>query len=86
MTALLPVAHGDSTRQILGTGLVSMLVTPLRFAYPLYAQVEVDETTYLDGTAGALPPGAAGVFLQYPAPAKVSSKEHFGAPPESTSE
>lgn len=57
VTALLPVAHGDSARQLLATGLLSLLMTPQRFPYPLYAQVEVDSTTYLAGTAG-LPPTA----------------------------
>ncbi len=56
-TPLIPIAHGASTRQILGTGLVSVLVTPQRFAFPVYTQVEVNSTTYLGGTA-ALPPGA----------------------------
>ncbi|HUJ62146.1 MAG TPA: hypothetical protein VLX92_26750 [Kofleriaceae bacterium] len=56
-TALLPVVHGASTRQILTTGMVSVMVTPRRFDYPVYAQLEVDSTTYLDGMA-ALPPGA----------------------------
>ena len=59
MTTLLPVVHGASTRQILGTGLVSVLLTPLRFSFPVYAQVEANSTTYLGGTA-ALPPGATG--------------------------
>lgn len=49
--------HGDSTRQILGTGLVAVLLTPKGFSFPVYTQVEVDSTTYLGGTA-ALPPGA----------------------------
>jgi hypothetical protein len=57
VTALLPVAHGASTRQILGTGLVSVLLTPQRFSFPVYTQVEVNGTTYLGGTS-ALPPGA----------------------------
>lgn len=56
-TALLPVVHGASTRQILTTGMVSVMVTPLDFDYPVYAQVEADSTTFLDGS-GALPPGA----------------------------
>ena len=56
-TALLPIVHGESTRQILTTGMASVLVTPLDFDYPVYAQVEVDSTTYLDGSAN-LPPGA----------------------------
>jgi hypothetical protein len=57
VTTLLPVVHGASTRQILGTGLVAILLTPLRFSFPVYAQVEANSTTYLGGTA-ALPPGA----------------------------
>ncbi|HEY3808149.1 MAG TPA: hypothetical protein VGL61_36470 [Kofleriaceae bacterium] len=56
-TALLPIVHGDSTRQLLGTGMVSVLVSPQHASYPVYAQVEVDSTTYLDGAA-ALPAGA----------------------------
>ena len=59
VTTLLPVVHGASTRQILGTGLVAILLTPLRFSFPVYAQVEANSTTYLGGTA-ALPPGATG--------------------------
>jgi hypothetical protein len=59
VTTLLPVVHGASTRQILCTGLVSVLLTPLRFSFPVYAQVEANSTTYLGGTA-ALPPGATG--------------------------
>ena len=59
VTALLPVVHGESTRQILTTGMVSVMLTPLDFDYPVYAQLEADSTTYLDGSA-ALPPGATG--------------------------
>ena len=59
VTTLLPVVHGASTRQILGTGLVSVLLTPQRFSFPVYTQVEANSTTYLGGTA-ALPPGADG--------------------------
>ena len=59
VTTLLPVVHGASTRQILGTGLISVLLTPLNFSFPVYAQVEANSTTYLGGTA-ALPPGATG--------------------------
>ena len=55
LTTLLPVVHGDSARQIAAAGLLSVLVTPLRFDYPVYIQAEVDSTTYLGGTA-ALPP------------------------------
>jgi hypothetical protein len=57
VTTLLPVVHGASTRQILGTGLASILLTPRRFSFPVYAQVEVNSATYLGGTS-ALPPGA----------------------------
>lgn len=57
LTALLPVAHGESTRQLLGTGLSSVLLTPARFDYPVYVQAELNATTYLHGTA-ALPAGA----------------------------
>jgi hypothetical protein len=55
-TALLPIVHGASTRQILATGMVSIMVTPRGYDYPIYTQVEVDSTTYLDGTAAV--PGA----------------------------
>ena len=58
VTTLLPVVHGASTRQILGTGLLAVLLTPEHFAFPVYAQGEVNSTTYLGGTA-ALPPGTA---------------------------
>ncbi len=56
-TALVPILHAASTKQIVSTGMVSVMVTPRAFDYPVYAQVEIDSTTYLDGTA-ALPPGA----------------------------
>jgi hypothetical protein len=59
LTTVLPIVHGDSTRQILGTGLVSVLLTPVGSTFPVYAQVEANSTTYLGGTA-ALPPGATG--------------------------
>jgi hypothetical protein len=58
LTALIPIVHGNSARQFLANGLVSTLVTPRRFRVPVYVQVEVDTTTYVDGTAG-LPPGQA---------------------------
>lgn len=57
VTTLLPVVHGASTRQVLGTALVAVLLTPQRASFPVYSQVEVNSTTYLGGTA-ALPPGA----------------------------
>ena len=55
VTALVPTIHGETARQFLTDGLVSLLVTPRRFAVPLYVQAEVDATTYVDGSA-ALPP------------------------------
>lgn len=57
VTALVPIVHGASARQVLTTGMVSVLLAPLHSDLPVYAQVEVNSTTYLDGTA-ALPPGA----------------------------
>jgi hypothetical protein len=52
VTALVPVIHGDTARQILVNGLVSTLVTPRKFKVPIYVQCEVNSTTFLDGTAG----------------------------------
>jgi hypothetical protein len=63
LTAQLPVVHGASTRQVLATGMVAVMLTPRKADYPVYAQVEVDSTTYLDGTA-ALPPGATSTPAQ----------------------
>ncbi len=51
-TALVPTLHGDTARQLLIDGLVSTLVTPRRFAVPIYLQVEIDSTTYVAGSAG----------------------------------
>ena len=48
-------ANGDTARQFLVDGLVSTLLTPRGFHVPIYLQVELDTTTYVDGTAG-LPP------------------------------
>lgn len=39
--------------------MIAVLLTPLRAALPVYAQVEVDSTAYLGGTT-ALPPTATG--------------------------
>ncbi len=75
VTTLLPVVHGDSTRQILGTGLVSVLLTPQRFSFPIYLQVEVNSTTYLGGIA-ALPPGTT----QSPAETTFIAPEVFLGP------
>ena len=55
VTASIPTVHGDTARQFLVDGLVSTLLTPRRFRVPIYVQVEVDTTTYVDGTAGLLP-------------------------------
>jgi len=57
VTALVPIVHGASSRQLLGTAYVSVLLTPIHSSFPVYASVEVNSTTYLDGST-ALPPGA----------------------------
>jgi hypothetical protein len=57
VTALVPIVHGDSSRQVLETGYVSVLLTPMHSSPPVYASVELNNTTYLDGS-DALPPGA----------------------------
>ena len=67
LTALMPIAHGETSHQLLATGLVSFLLTPRRFAVPIYVQAELNSTTYLGGTAGLPPNVTAGpaetVFL-----------------------
>jgi hypothetical protein len=57
VTALVPIVHGASSRQLLSTAYVSVLLTPVHSSFPVYASVELNSTTYLDGAA-ALPPGA----------------------------
>ena len=57
LTAVVPLVHGASTRQVLANAMVAVMLTPRHFDYPVYAQVELDTTTFLDGSA-ALPPGA----------------------------
>ena len=57
VTALLPIVHGASSRQLLGTAYASVLLTPIHSSFPVYASVELNSTTYLDGST-ALPPGA----------------------------
>lgn len=57
VTALIPILHGETARQLQIDGLVSTLVTPRRFRVPVYLQLEVDGAVYLDGSAG-LPPAA----------------------------
>ncbi len=78
VTTLLPVVHGESTRQVLGTGLVAVLLTPRPFSFPVYAQLEANSTTYLGGTA-ALPPGTK----QSPAETVFLAPEVFLGPFES---
>ncbi|MFI5288284.1 MAG: hypothetical protein ACHQ17_01475, partial [Polyangia bacterium] len=56
-TALIPIVHGETARQLLFDGMVATLLTSVSFFLPIYLQCEVDTTTYLDGTL-ALPPGA----------------------------
>jgi hypothetical protein len=55
VTALLPVVHGESRRQILGTALVSVLVVPVRLEVPVYLQAELCSTTSLGGASGSTP-------------------------------
>ena len=57
VTALVPITHGASARQLLGTAYASVLLTPIDSSFPVYASVELNSTTYLDGSS-ALPPGA----------------------------
>ena len=45
VTGLVPIAHDTSSKQLLGTGMVAVMVTPQHADYPVYAQVEVDSTT-----------------------------------------
>jgi hypothetical protein len=52
VTALFPITNADSARQLIGAGLVSVLLTPRRFDFPIYAQFEVDSTFYYVGTVG----------------------------------
>jgi hypothetical protein len=54
-TGLLPVIHGDSARQVLVTGLLSVLLDSVHAPVPVYAQLEANTTFYLGGTSG-LPP------------------------------
>ena len=57
VTTLFPISNPDAPRQLLGAGLVSVLLTPRHFDFPIYAQVEVDSTldyAGADGTSGNL--------------------------------
>ncbi len=58
VTALIPTIHAASVRQFPINGLLSVLVTPLRFRVPIYVQSEINTTTYVGGTRG-LPAGVA---------------------------
>ncbi len=51
VATLLPISNADAARQLLATGLFSVLLTPLRFAFPIYAQVECNATTYFAGAS-----------------------------------
>ncbi len=53
LTPLLPVVHGDSSRQILATALVSVLVTRAGSTFPVYLQVEGNSITSLGGRTGS---------------------------------
>jgi len=57
--ALLPIVHAATARQLGFDGLLALLVTPQRqnFPLPLYVEMELNSTVYLDGTSG-LPSGA----------------------------
>ena len=57
VTTLLPLVHGASARELIGTAYASVLLTPIHSSFPVYASVELNSATYLDGSA-ALPPGA----------------------------
>jgi hypothetical protein len=58
VTAQLPITRDASSKQLLATAYVSVLLTPLHASFPVYASLEVNSTTYLDGSL-ALPPGAS---------------------------
>jgi hypothetical protein len=55
-TALLPIVHGDSTRQLLGTGMVSVLVSPQHASYPVY--VDVDDASKAEAIASVFGRGS----------------------------
>src|SRR6202142_2708923 len=49
VTALVPIVHGASSRQLLGTAYVSVLLTPVHLLFPDGPGVELNHTVYLDG-------------------------------------
>ena len=57
VTTLFPISNPESARQVMGAGLVSVLLTPQHCDFPVYAQVEVDGTLFYAGSLG-LPSGA----------------------------
>jgi len=59
LQALLPIVHAATARQLGFGSLLALLVTPGRpdFPLPLYVEMELNSTVYLDGTSG-LPSGA----------------------------
>ncbi len=59
VTTLFPISNGEAARQVVGAGFVALMLTPRRFRFPIYAQVEADSTLYYAGSVG-LPPGATG--------------------------
>jgi hypothetical protein len=63
VTTLFPFSTGNSPKQFLGTALVSMLLTPRHFDFPIYAQVEFDSTTFFNGSTNANAFVAPEVFL-----------------------
>ena len=51
-TTLFPMSGPDVPGQIIGAGLISLLLTPRKFAVPVYAQVEADTTLEYAGAEG----------------------------------
>nr|HEX4316541.1 hypothetical protein [Kofleriaceae bacterium] len=54
LTVLIPLADDASTQEILGTAMAAVMLTPRHFDAPIYAQVELDSTTYVDGPPDTL--------------------------------
>ena len=63
VTALFPVEHSASAKQLVLNGLVSYLTTPLDAPFPIYLQTEIDSTFYISGTQ-ALPPNVSSAPAQ----------------------
>lgn len=62
-TALYPIEHDATAKEILMNGMVSYLLTKPGNDFPIYAQTEIDSTFYLSGTSG-LPPAASAAPAQ----------------------